>query len=380
MKTHGLFAALIATSVLIAACGGASVSPSPTPLSSGAAADPCGVPVTTKCTTEATGLTGAGATFPGPIYAKWVDEYNKLTGVQINYQAVGSGGGIKAFTDKTADFGASDVPLTDAQIAAVKGGLYLTPTVMGAVVPTYNIPNVTAALKFTPDALAGIFLGTVTKWNDPKIASENSGVTLPDSAITTVHRSDGSGTTGVFTDYLSKISPEWKTKVGSATSVNWPNGVGASGNAGVSGAVRQTPGSIGYVELIYALQNKLGYGTVKNAAGKYVEANLDSTTKAADGFTMPDLGKLTGEQAKLSITNSTNADAWPISTFTFLLVQKDFSDRGKALAILRFAWWGSHEGQAFARDLGYAPLPTAVVKTTEEVLKSVTAGGAKVLK
>ena len=169
-------------------------------------------------------------------------------------------------------------------------------------------------------------------------------------------------------------------KVGAATSVNWPGGVGASGNAGVSGAVKQTPGTIGYVELIYALQNKLGYGTVKNAAGKYVEANLDSTTKAADGFTMPDLGKLTGEQAKLSITNSTSADAWPISTFTFLLVQKDFSDGGKALAILRFAWWASHEGQAFAKDLGYAPLPTAVVKTTEEVLKSVTAGGAKVLK
>ena len=380
MKLRRLFSALIATSALVAACGGASTA-SPTPAASGAATvDPCAVPVKGKCNAEATNITGAGATFPGAIYAKWVDEYNKLTGVQINYQAVGSGGGIKAFTDKTADFGASDVALTDAQIAAVTGGLFMVPTVMGAVVPTYNIPNVTASLKFTPDALAGIFLGTITKWNDPKIASENSGVTLPDSAITTVHRSDGSGTTGVFTDYLSKISPDWKTKVGSATSVNWPNGVGASGNAGVAGAVKQAPGSIGYVELIYALQNKLAYGVVKNAAGKYVEASLDSTTKAADGFTMPDLGKLTGEQAKLSITNAANADAWPISTFTFLLIAKDYSDKGKAQAILRFAWWGTHEGQTFTKDLGYAPLPAGVVKTAEDVLRSVTSGGSKVLK
>jgi phosphate transport system substrate-binding protein len=336
--------------------------------------------VKAKCPSEAQGLTGAGATFPGAIYAKWVDEYNKLTTVQINYQAVGSGGGIKAFTDKTADFGASDVPLTDDQIKAAAGGLYMVPTVMGAVVPTYNIPNVTAALKFTPEALAGIFLGSITRWNDSKIAAENSGVALPDMTITTVHRSDGSGTTGVFTDYLSKISPDWKSKVGSATSVNWPNGVGSSGNAGVAGTVKQTAGSIGYVELIYAIQNKLGYGVVKNASGKYVEASLDSTSKAADGFAMPDLGKLTGEQSKLSITNAANPDAWPISTFTFFLVQKDFADRGKALAILRFAWWGTHEGQAFTKDLGYAPLPSGVVKTAEEILRSVTSGGSKVLK
>jgi phosphate transport system substrate-binding protein len=379
MKFHRLLSALIATSALVAACGGATTA-SPTPAASGATADPCGVPVKTKCGTEAQNLTGAGATFPGPIYTKWVDEYNKLTGVQINYQAVGSGGGIKAFTDKTADFGASDVALTDDQIKAVTAGLYMVPTVMGAVVPTYNVPNVTATLKFTPDALAGIFLGTITKWNDPKIASENSGVTLPDTTIVTVHRSDSSGTTGVFTDYLSKISPDWKAKVGAATSVNWPNGVGASGNAGVAGAVKQAPGSIGYVELIYAIQNKLGYGVVKNAAGKYVEASLDSTSKAADGFTMPDLGRLTGEQSKLSITNSSNADAWPISTFTYLLIAKDYSDKGKGLAILRFAWWGMHEGQAFAKDLGYAPLPAGVVKTAEEVLRSVTSGGTKLLK
>ncbi len=386
MKTRRLLAALFGATILAAACGGtATTSPSPAASSAAAAtpaptADPCGVPVKAKCSTEATSLTGAGATFPGPIYTKWVDEYNKLTGVQINYQAVGSGAGIKAFTDKTADFGASDVALTNDQIKAVNGGLFMVPTVMGAVVPTYNVNGVTASLKFSPDALAGIFLGTITKWNDAKITAENPGVTLPGDAITTVHRSDSSGTTGVFTDYLSKISPDWKTKVGSATSVNWPNGVGASGNAGVAGAVKQTPGSVGYVELIYALQNKLGYGVVKNATGKYVEASLDSTSKAADGFTMPDLGKLTDEQAKISITNAANADAWPIATFTFLLVPKDMSDKGKILAILRYAWWGTHEGQAFAKDLGYAPLPAGVVKTAEDVLKSVTSGGAKVLK
>ncbi|HLZ47944.1 MAG TPA: phosphate ABC transporter substrate-binding protein PstS, partial [Candidatus Limnocylindria bacterium] len=247
-------------------------------------------------------------------------------------------------------------------------------------VPTYNIPNVTATLKFTPDALAGIYLGTITKWNDPKIASENPGVTLPDMGITTVHRSDGSGTTGVFTDYLSKVSPDWKTKVGSATSVNWPGGVGGNGNAGVAGAVKSTPGAIGYVELIYAIQNKIGYGVVKNASGKYVEASLDSTTKAADGFTPPDWGNLKGQQAKISITNSTNPDAWPISTFTFLLVPKDIADKGKALAVLRFAWYGMHDGQAFAKDLGYAPLPANVVTSAEAALKAVTSGGTTVLK
>jgi phosphate transport system substrate-binding protein len=383
MKTRSILALLVTVGVLVTACGGATSTPSATgttAASAAATADPCGVPVKTKCPTEAQALTGAGATFPGAIYAKWVDEYNKLTGLQINYQAVGSGGGIKAFTDKTADFGASDVPLTDDQIKAASGGLYMIPTVMGAVVPTYNIPNVTAKLKFTQDALAGIFLGTVTKWNDPKIAGENAGVSLPDMAITTVHRSDSSGTTGVFTDYLSKISPDWKTKVGSATAVNWPNGVGGSGNQGVAGAVQQTPGSIGYVELIYAIQNKLGYGVVKNASGAYVEASLDSTSKAADGFSMPDLGKLTGEQAKLSITNSSNAAAWPISTFTYFLVPKDFSDKGKALAILRFAWWGTHEGQTFTKDLGYAPLPANVVTTAEQIITSVTSGGSPVLK
>jgi phosphate transport system substrate-binding protein len=373
--------AVLAIGGLVAvACGGAGQPTSSPSGSVAATADACAAPVTGKCPTEAQSITGAGATFPGPIYTKWIDEYNKKTGVQINYQAVGSGGGIKAFTDKTADFGASDVPLTDAQIDAISGGFYMVPTVLGAVVPTYNIPNVTASIKFTPEALAGIYLGTITKWNDPKITAENQGVTLPNLNITAVHRSDGSGTTGVFTDYLSKISADWKSKVGSGTTVNWPGGVGSSGNAGVAGTVKQTSGAIGYVELIYAIQNKLGYGVVKNAAGKYVEASLDSTTKAADGVTLPDLGNLKGQQTKISITNSANADAWPISTFTFLLVQKDISDKAKALAMLRFFWYGTHEGQTFAKDLGYAPLPSTVQRTAEDVLKSITSGGTKVLK
>jgi len=375
-----LIASIFAFATLLTACGGATPAATNAPTGGAtAAADPCAVPVKGKCPTEAQAVTGAGATFPGPLYTKWIDQYNTLTGVQINYQAVGSGGGIKNFTDKTVDFGASDVPLTDAQIDAITGGLYLVPMALGSVVPTYNIPNVTAAVKFTPEALAGIYLEQIKKWNDPKITAENPGVTLPDLAITTVHRSDGSGTTGVFTDYLSKISPEWKTKAGAGTTVNWPGGVGGSGNAGVAGAVKNTPGAIGYVELIYAIQNKLGYGVVKNGAGKYTEASLDSTTKAADGFQSPDFGNLKGQAAKISITNATGADAWPISTFTFLLLPKDFSDKAKGLAILRFAWYGTHEGQAFAKDLGYAPLPSAVQKAAEEVLRSVTGSGSKLL-
>lgn len=380
--TGQLRRALVAFAIvasIAAACGGGTDTTTGT-ASGGTGADPCGVPVKGKCPTEAQMLTGAGATFPAPIYTKWIDRYEQLTGVQINYQAVGSGGGIKSFTDKTVDFGASDVPLTDDQLSAVPNGLYMIPMVLGAVVPTYNVPGVSATLKFTPDALAGIYLGTITRWNDPRIATENPGVTLPDAAIQPVHRSDGSGTTGVFTDYLAKISPDWKSKVGSATSVNWPNGVGGSGNAGVAGAVKSTPGSIGYVELIYAIQNKIGYGVVKNASGKYVEASLDSTTKAADGFAPPDWGSLKGQQAKISITNSGNADAWPISTFTFLLVPKDVADRGKAQAIVRFAWYGIHEGQAFAKDLGFAPLPANVVASAEKALKSVASGGTTIIK
>jgi phosphate transport system substrate-binding protein len=243
---------------------------------------------------------------------------------------------------------------------------------MGAVVPTYNIPGVTAALKFTPEVLAGIYLEQIKKWNDPRITAINPGVTLPDAAITTVHRSDGSGTTYVWTDYLSKVSPEWKTRVGFANSVNWPGGLGASGNAGVAGSVKNTSGAIGYVELIYAIQNKLGYGTVQNAKGRFVEATLDSVTNAADGVTLP-------ADMRVSITNSENADAYPVSTFTWTLAYVEIANKAKALAIARYFWWSTHEGQAFAKDLGYAPLPAGVVTKAEGMIRAITTGGVAAL-
>lgn len=370
-----LITSILAFATLVTACGGATPAATSAPsggATAAATADPCGIPVKGKCPAEANALTGAGATFPAPIYTKWVDEYNKLTGIQINYQAVGSGGGIKSLTDKTVDYGATDGPMTDAQLTSAGSPVLHTPMVMGGVVPTYNIPSVTAPLKFTPDVLAGIFLEQIKKWNDPKIAAQNAGVTLPDLSITTVHRSDSSGTTYVWTDYLSKVSSEWKSKAGFANSVNWPGGVGASGNAGVAGAVKNTPGAIGYVELIYAIQNKLGYGSVQNAKGKFVDANLDSVTKAADGITLaPDL--------RVSITNSDNADAYPISSFTWTLTYAEIPDKGKAIAIARYFWWSTHEGQAFAKDLGYAPLPAAVVAKAEEKIRAITSGGQPVL-
>jgi phosphate transport system substrate-binding protein len=262
--------------------------------------------------------------------------------------------------------------MTEAQLAAAVSPVLHVPMVMGAVVPTYNLPGVTAPLKFTPDVLAGIYLEQIKKWNDPKIASLNAGVTLPDLAITTVHRSDGSGTTYVWTDYLSKVSAEWKSKVGFANSVSWPGGLGASGNAGVAGAVKNSSGAIGYVELIYAIQNKLGYGNVQNAKGKYIEATLDSVTKAAEGVTLP-------ADLRVSITNSENEAAWPISTFTWTLAYTEIPNKAKAIAIARFFWWSTHEGQAFAKDLGYAPLPATVVTKAEEKIRAITSGGTAVL-
>lgn len=361
--------AIVAT--IAAACGGAN---GPAPVASGAGtgtASSC-FPVTGKCASEATALTGAGSTFAAVIYTKWADEYSKLTGVQINYQSVGSGAGIKSLTDKTVDYGATDGPMTDKQLADAKAPVLHLPMVMGGVVPTYNIPGVTATLKFTPEALAGIYLETIKKWNDPLIATANPGVSLPDRPITTVHRSDGSGTTYTWADYLSKVSPEWKTKVGFGTSVNWPGGIGGKGNEGVAGAVKQTPYAIGYVEIIYAIQQKLGYGWVQNATGKFVEPTLDSVSKAAAGITLPD-------DLRVSITNSDNPDAYPISTFTWTLTYTDVPNRAKALTIARFFWWSTHEGQAFAKDLGYAPLPADVVTKTEAKIRSMTSGGKPVL-
>ena len=364
-----LVASAFAVATLVAACGGAGSPPG----QNGGGANACGVPVTSSCPGEATALTGAGATFPAVIYTKWVDEYNKLTGVQINYQAVGSGGGIKSITDATTDFGATDGPMTDAQLAAAtRGEILHIPMVMGAVVPTYNLPNVTTSLKFTPEVISGIFLEQIKKWNDPKIVAANPGVTLPDMNITTVHRSDGSGTTYIFTDYLTKISPAWAAGPKFGNSVNWPGGVGASGNAGVAGAVKQTPGAIGYVELIYALQQKLGAGVVQNKSGKFIEPNLDSVSKAAEGVTLP-------ADLRASITNSDNPDAYPIAGFTWTLTYKEIANRSKGLAIARYFWWSTHEGQAFAKELGYAPLPATVVTKAEDKIRSLTSGGTPLL-
>ena len=355
----------IAVGVVLASCAGGTGQGAPA-----GATDAC-FPVAGKCPGEAQGLSGAGATFPAVIYTKWIDEYNKLTGVQINYQSIGSGGGIKSITDKTVDFGASDAPLTDQQLADAKQPLLHIPTVMGAVVPTYNLPGA-GALRLTPETVAAIFLGDIKKWNDPRLAADNPGASLAATDIVVVHRSDGSGTTFAWVDYLSKVSPTWKSKVGTGTSVEWPVGIGGKGNEGVAGAVKSTPNSIGYVELIYAIQQKLPVASLKNAKGKFVEPNLDSVSRAAEGVTMP-------ADLRVSITNSDNADAWPVSTFTYLLTYTEVSDKEKALATARFFWWGTHDGQKFAKDLGYAPLPQGVQVKAEEKIRSITSGGRPVL-
>jgi phosphate transport system substrate-binding protein len=361
-----LAASALAIATLVAACGGASNPPSPSTTASAC------FPVKGQCADEAQTLTGAGATFPAVIYTKWVDEYYKLTGVQVNYQSIGSGGGIKSISDKTVDYGATDGPMNDQQLADAKAAILHIPMVMGAVVPTYNLPSVTTQLKFNGDTLAQIYLGNIRRWNDPKIAATNPGVTLPDQAITPVERSDGSGTTYVWTDFLSKVSPEWKQKVGFANSVNFPTGVGGKGNEGVAGVVKQTPNSIGYVELIYAIQNKLAYGQVQNAKGAFINASLDSVSRAAAGVTLaPDL--------RVSITNSDNAEAYPISSFTWTLTYAEVPNRSKALALARYFWWSTHEGQAFAKDLGYAPLPSDVVTKAEEQIRRMTSAGQPVL-
>jgi len=322
-------------------------------------------------------LNGAGATFPQPIYQKWVLEYhNAHPTVEINYQGIGSGGGIRQYTDHTVDFGASDGPMTDAQIQAVNGNVYHLPTVLGSVVPTYNIPGVTAQLKFTGEVLAGIWLGQITKWNDSRITDLNPGVRLPDQDIVVAHRSDGSGTTYIWTDYLSKVSPDWQQRVGKGTAVNWPVGLGGQGNPGVANIVKQTPGAVGYVELIYAIQNHIGYGLVRNQAGRFVEASLRTTTNAATGA-VASLGSDT--DFRISITDAAGPDVYPIASFTWLLVPKEMTDLAKAQALLRFVWWALHDGEKYCQDLAYAPLPRRVVQLEEERLKSITVNGQAVL-
>lgn len=321
---------------------------------------------------EAQSLNAAGATFPAPLYQKWFDEYNKLTNVQINYQAIGSGGGIQGIQQQTVDFGASDAPMTDDQLAAAKGGpIFHIPTGLGAIVPTYNIPEVgNAKLKFTGDTLAGIYLGDITKWNDSKLVADNPNLANVNQDITVVHRSDGSGTTFGWTDYLSSVSPTWMQKVGKNTSVDWPVGLGGSGNPGVAGEVQQDPYSIGYVELIYALQNNLGYGMVKNQAGQFIEPSLDSVTAAAGasaGSIPPDL--------RFSIVNPPGQTSYPISTATWLLVYKNETDQAKAVAITRMVWWATHDAQQFNKDLAYATVPDAITAKSEEFIRQITVNG-----
>jgi phosphate transport system substrate-binding protein len=309
-------------------------------------------------------INGAGATFPYPIYSKWFAEYNKLhPNVEINYQSIGSGGGIRQVTNRTVFFGATDGPMTDEQLKAASGPILHIPTVLGAVVPVYNIAGVKSELKFTGQVLADIILGKVTKWNDPALAKLNAGVNLPASDITVVHRSDGSGTTYIWVDYLSKVSPEFQKTVGVNTSVKWPVGVGGKGNEGVAGLVSQTPGAIGYVELIYALQNKIPYGSVQNSSGNFVLASIDSVTAAAAAAaaSMP-------ADFRVSITNATGKEAYPIASYTWLLLYQNSDEKAQSKVMVDFLKWALKDGQKHARDLGYAPLPSNVVAL---VLKAV---------
>ena len=314
-----------------------------------------------------TTLNGAGATFPYPMYSKWFSKYHDAhPDIQFNYQSIGSGGGIRQVLAGTVDFGASDGPMTDEQLAQTKTKILHVPTVLGAVVPAYNVSGVSGEIKFTPEAVAGIFLGKITNWNDKAIASANPGVNFPkDEPIVVIHRSDGSGTTFIFTDYLSKVSPDWQSQAGKGTSVKWPVGLGGKGNEGVAGMIRQMQGSIGYIELIYAVQNKITYGTVRNAAGDFVKASLDSVTAAAASVkSMP-------EDFRVSITNAPGKNAYPISSFTWLLIPAQSKDAAKGKIIADFLNWMVDDGQKMTADLTYAPLPESVVTKVKAEIKQV---------
>jgi phosphate transport system substrate-binding protein len=313
-----------------------------------------------------TTLNGAGATFPNPMYSKWFSEYHKVhSDVQINYQPIGSGGGIHQVIVGTVDFGASDMPMTDDQLKEAKFKVLNIPTVLGAVVPAYNIPGVTGEVKFTPEALAGIFLGTITKWNDKAITGSNPGVNFPDQEIIVVHRSDGSGTTFIWTDYLSKVSGDWKSQVGSGTSVKWPKGLGGKGNEGVAGSIRQLKGAIGYVELIYAVQNNISFGSVKNSSGNFLKASLEGVTAAAASSPkMP-------ADFRVSITNAPGKDAYPISSFTWLLIPAQSKNPANGKILSDFLNWMVTDGQKMTSALSYAPLPDNVVQKVKVAIKEV---------
>jgi phosphate transport system substrate-binding protein len=320
------------------------------------------------------GLTGAGATFPYPLYTKWIDEFTKAKpGLKINYQSIGSGGGIRQITERTVDFGATDAPMTDEQLSKAPGLLHI-PTCLGAVVLIYNLEGVPSGLKITPEAAAGIFLGKIKQWDDPLLQKENPDAKLPPKAIASVHRSDGSGTTKIFVDYLSAVSPEWKSGPGTGTSVNWPSGLGAKGNEGVSGQVSTTPGAIGYVELVYAAQNKLSYASIKNAAGNFTLPTLSSITDAGAGA----LAKMP-EDFRISIVNAESAGAYPIAGFTYLLVYKEQKDAAKGKTLVDFLKWAAHDGQKLTKDLHYAPLPEDLVKKVDAKLAQITGPDGKAL-
>ena len=323
--------------------------------------------ITSVATAQKIQINGAGATFPNPIYSKWFSEYNKLhPNVEINYASIGSGGGIRQLTSQTVFFGATDGPMTADQIFAAGAPILHLPTVLGGVVPVYEIPGVSSELRFTGPVLADIFLGKITKWNDAAIRNLNPGVNLPSTDITVVHRSDGSGTSYIWCDYLSKVSPDYKKTVGVATSVNWPVGVGGKGNEGVAGLVKQTPGAIGYVELIYAIQNKIPYGSVQNAAGEFVRASTETVSNAA-----AQAAKAMPKDFRVSITNAPGHDVYPISSFTWLLFYENPKDKARAKVMVDFMKWALSQGQKFAPDLGYAPLPQEVVALEMQALSRI---------
>jgi phosphate transport system substrate-binding protein len=316
-------------------------------------------------------LTGAGATFPNPLYQKWLSEYGKIhPNVRIDYQSIGSGGGIKQIQEQTIDFGASDAPMTDADLKSAPAEIVHIPTVLGAVVVTYNVSSVTKPLQFSPEVIADIFLGKIKKWDDQKLKQDNPGVTLPSGDITVVHRADSSGTSFVFTDYLSKVSPEWKTSVGADKAPKWPVGQGGKGNEGVTGQIKQQPNTIGYVELAYAVQNKLPAALIKNASGKFVEPSIDAVVAAAAAGSAQ-----TPDDLRVSITNGAGENAYPISSYTYILAYKNQKNVDKGKALVDFLWWGIHDGEQFAKALQYAPLPKEIVTRAEAKINSITSAG-----
>ena len=361
----GAVALLVVTG--LAACSGGGEGPVQAPGKPGGA--PVGPTVPPGGVQAANQLTGAGATFPYPIYSKWFDVYEKQTGVKINYQSIGSGGGIRQLIEGTVDFGASDAIMTQEEEQSAGGNILHIPTVIGGVVVVYNLNGVDSGLKLTSDVLGNIFLGNITKWDDPKIKEINPDINLPSTDIAVVHRSDGSGTTNIFTDYLAEMTPEWKDKVGAGKSVKWPVGLGAKGNEGVSGQVKQVSGSIGYVELAYAVQNNLTHAVLKNKAGNYVEPTIDAITEAAAGV------PIQGNDLRIRLVNAPGEKAYPIASFTWILVRKEQTDPNKGKALVDFLWWAIHDGEQYAKDLLYAPLPQEVVKKNEAIIKEITYQG-----